>query len=143
MKVAFSLCILGFIFGLIFINSAFGQISSGHPNFSELKLQVEHRNADGQLLGYYESELAYVTNLFLLNEYLDALDAKEIIEMDGQTIEIFIIHKQGVFTESNNGQMASYDIIYKGKRPLEIRHDGYFGEAGDIVSATFTIGRLV
>ncbi len=143
MKVVFSLCILGFIFGLIFINSAFGQISSGHSSFPELKLQVVHRNADGQLLGYYESELAYVTNLFLLNEYLDALDAKEIIEKDGQTIEIFIIHRQAVFTESWNGQMASYGITYKGVNPLEIRQDGYYAEAGDTVSATFKIGRLV
>jgi len=143
MKVILSLCILGFVFGLMLTNFAFGQIPSGHPSFSELKLQVEHRNADGQLLGYYESELAYVTNLFLLNEYLDALDAKEIIEKDGQTIEIFIIHKQSVFSENYNGQFSSYDIVYKGYRPLEIRHDGYFGEAGDTVSATFKIGRLV
>ncbi len=143
MKVLFSLCILGFIFGLMLMNSAFGQISSGHPNFSELKLQVEHRNADGQLLGYYESELAYVINLFLLNEYLDALDAKEIIEKDGQTIEIFIIHQRAVFTESYNGQMTSYGVVYKGGTPLEIRQDGYYAEAGDTVSATFTIGRLV
>ncbi len=138
-----SLCILGFIFGLMLTNSAFGQIPSGHPSFPELKLQVEHRNADGELLGYYESELAYVTNLFLLNEYLDALDAKEIIEKDGQTIEIFIIHKRAILTENYNGQMSSYDITYKGYRPLEIRHDGYFGEVGDTVSATFKIGRLV
>jgi len=143
MKVMLFLCMLGFVFGLMFTNSAFGQIPSGHPNFSELKLQVEHRNADGYLLGYYESKLAYVTNIFLLNEYLDTLDAKEIIEKDGQTIEIFIIHKQAVFTESFNGQMATYDITYKGERPLKIRQDGYFGEAGDTVSATFTIARLV
>ena len=143
MKVIFSLCILGFVFGLMFVNSAFGQIPAGHPNFSELKVQVEHRNADGELLGYYESELAYVTNLFLLNEYLDAIVPKEIIEKDGQTIEIFIIHRHFVFTEDFNGQMASYGITYKGHTPLEIRHDGYFGEARDTVSATFKIGRLV
>ena len=143
MKVLFSLCMLGFIFGLIFINSVFGQISSGHPSFSELQLQVVHRNADGHLLGYYESELAYVTNVFLLNEYLDTIDAKEIIEKDGQTIEIFIIHKQGVFSKSMIGQKASFDIVYKGERPLQIRHDGYYAEVGDYVSATFKIVRLV
>ena len=140
----FSLCVLGFIFGLIFINSAFGQVLyTGHSSFSELKLQVEHRNADGQLLGYYESELAYVTNLFLLNEYLDALDAKEIIEKDGQTIEIFIIHKQAVFSKSYNGQFSSYNLYHKGESILEIRQDGYYGEAGDTASATFKIGRFV
>jgi len=140
----FSLCVLGFIFGLIFINSAFGQVQyTGHSSFSELKLQLEHRNADGQLFGYYESELAYVTNLFLLNEYLDALDAKEIIEKDGQTIEIFIIHIQARFTENYNGQMASYNLYHKGESILEIRQDGYYGEAGDTASATFKIGRLV
>ena len=143
MKVLFCLGILGFVFGLMLTNSAFGQTPSGHPSFPELKLQVEHRNADGQLLGYYESELAYVNNIFLLNEFLDALDAKEIIEKDGQTIEIFIIHRHALFTESYSGQMASYGIVYKGELPLEIRQDGYYAEAGDTVSGTFKIGRLV
>ena len=143
MKVMFFLCMAGFVFGLMLMNSAFGQIPSGHSSFPELKLQVEHRNANGQLLGYYESELSYVTNLFLLNEFLDALDAKEIIEKDGQTIEIFIVHRQTVFTENYNGQFSGWNIVYKGTTPLEIRHDGYYGEAGDTVSGTFTIGRLV
>ena len=143
MKVIFYLCMLGFVFGLMLTNSAFGQQYSGHPSFPELKLQVEHRNADGQLLEYYESELAYVTNVFLLNEYLDSFDAKEIIEKDEQTIEIFIIHKQAVLTENYNGQFTSNDIVYKGIHPLQIRHEGYFGEPGDIISATFKIGRLV
>ena len=101
------------------------------------------RDLVSSVLSTQESELAYVTNLFLLNEYLDALDAKEIIEKDGQTIEIFIIHQRAVFTESYNGQMASYGVVYKGETPLEIRQDGYYGEAGDSVSATFTIGRFV
>ena len=143
MKLMLSLCILGFIFGLMLTNSAFGQQYSGHSSFSELKVQVVHRNADGQLLAYYESELAYVTNIFLLNEYLDSIVPKEIIEKDGQNMEIFIIHKRAVLTENYNGQMSSYDITYQEYRPLQIRHDGYFGEAGDTVSATFKIVRLV
>jgi len=143
MKVILALCALGFIFGLILINSAYGQIYSGHSSFPEVQLQVEHRNADGHLLGYYESRLAYFTNVFLLNEYLDTLDVKDIIEKDGQTLEIFIIHKKAVFTENFNGQFTTFDIIYKEYRPLEFRHDGFFGEAGDSVSATFKIVRLV
>jgi len=142
MKVLFALCALAFVFGLISVNSTFGQIFTGHPNFSDVHVQVVHRNANGDLMGYFESSLAYFTNPFLLNEYLDTLDPK-VVEKDGQILEVFIIHKRAIMTENNNGQMSSYDITYKGYRPLQVRHDGYFGEPGDIITATFKIERIV
>jgi len=143
MKILFAFCTFAFVLGLISINSSFGQIYTGHPNFPEIRLQVEHRNANGNLMGYYESTLAYVTNVFLLHEYLDTLDPKEIIKKDGQTLQVFIIQKPATLTENYNGQMASYDITYKGYRPLQVRHDGYFGEPGDSITATFKIVRIV
>ena len=108
-----------------------------------MQVQVVHRNANGDLMGYYEPTLAYFTNPFLLNEYLDTLKAKEIIEKNGQTLEVFIIHKRSVMTENYSGQMASYDITYKEYRPLQVRQDGYFAEPGDIITATFKIVRIV
>jgi len=143
MKVLFALCALAFFVGLISVNFTFGQLYTGHQNFPEVHVQVIHRNANGDLMGYYEPTLAYFTNVFLLNEYLDTLDAKEIIEKNGQTLEVFIIHKRTVMTEKYNGQMASYDITYKEYRPLQVRQDGYFGEPGDIITATFRIVRIV
>jgi len=78
----------------------------------------------------------------LLNEYLDTLDPK-VVEKDNQILEVFIIHKSAIMTENFNGQMASYDITYKEYRPLQVRQDGYFGEPGDIITATFRIVRIV
>ena len=143
MKVLFALCALAFFVGLISVNFTFGQIYTGHPSFSDVQVQVVHRNANGDLMGYYEPTLAYFTNPFLLNEYLDTLKAKEIIEKNGQTLEVFIIHKRSVMTENYSGQMASYDITYKEYRPLQVRQDGYFAEPGDIITATFKIVRIV
>jgi len=145
MKVIIVLCTLAFAIGLIFTNSAFGQQTPGHPDFPELNLQVVHRNANGDFVGYFESTLAYVQRPLLLHEYLDTRNAKEIIEKDGQTLEVFIIHKGegGPFTEDYSGQIASYNIMYKGISTMAIRHDGYFGEPGDTATGTFKIVRIV
>lgn len=142
MKILFILCALTFVLGLMLTNSTFGQTYSGHPNFPEAYIQVVHRNANGDLMGYYESTLAYFTNVFLLNEILDTHDPK-IIEKDGQTLEVFIIQRQSRFSENYKGQMSSYDLTYKEFRPLQVRQDGYFGEPGDTVTAIFTIVRIV
>jgi len=144
MKVIFVLCAFAFVFGLMSTNFAFGQQSSGHPDFAELSLQVVHRNANGDLIGYFESTLAYVQRPLMLHEYLDTLDAKEIIEKDGQTLEVFIIQKggEGPFTEKYSGQFASYNLFYKGSSTMAIRHDGYYGEPGDTATGTFRIVRI-
>jgi len=143
-KVIFVVCTLAFVFGLISTNFAFGQQYSGYPNFPELSLQVVHRNANGDLIGYFESTLAYVQRPMLLHEYLDTLNAKEIIEKDGQTLEVFIIQKgeKGGFTEKYSGQFASYNLFYEGSSTVAIRHDGYYGEPGDTATGTFKIVRI-
>ena len=144
MKVIFVLCTLAFAFGLISTNSAFGEIYTEYPRFHEINLQVIHRNANGDLMGYFESALAYVQRPMLLHEYLDTLDAKEIIEKDGQTLEVYIIQKgkRAPFTEEFSGQIASYNIMYKGLSTVAIRHDGYSGEPGDIATGTFKVVRI-
>jgi len=145
MKVIFVLCTLAFAFGLISTNSAFGEIHTEYPRFHEINLQVIHRNANGDLMGYFESALAYVQRPMLLHEYLDTLDAKEIIKKDGQTLEVYIIHKGArgePFTEKISGQFASYNLFYKGSSTVAIRHDGYYGEPGDTATGTFKIVRI-
>ena len=144
MKVIIVLCVLAFVFGLLSTNSAFGQQYSGFPNFPELSLQVVHRNANGDLIGYFESSLAYLQRPLLLHEYLDTLDAKEIIEKDGKTLEVFIIKRgeRGGFTEKVSGQIASYNLFYEGSSTMAIRHDGYYGEPGDTATGTFKIVRI-
>jgi len=144
MKVIFVLCTLAFAFGLITTNSAFGQIYTEYPEFHEINLQVVHRNANGDLIGYFESTLAYIQRLLLLHEYLDTLTAKEIIEKDGKTLEVFVIHRgEGeVFSDRSSGQKASYNLVYEGLSLFAVRHDGYFAEPGDMVTATFKVVRI-
>ena len=142
MKVIFVLCTLAFAFGLISTNSAFGEIYTEYPRFHEMNLQVIHRNANGDFLGYYESALAYVTNEFLLHEYLDTINAKEIIKKNGQTLEVFIIKQNDKLTENFNGQFSTFYIVYEDNRPLKIRYDGFFGESGDLLAATLKIVRF-
>jgi len=144
MKVIFVLFALAFVFGLVFTNFVFAQQQTRNPSFPELSLQVVHRNANGDLIGYFESTLAYVQKPGLLHEYLDTIDAKEIIEKDGQTLEVFIIHKgRGEpITEDISGQISSYNIMYKGISTMAIRHDGYYGELGDTGTGTFKVVRI-
>jgi len=144
MKVIFVLCTLAFAFGLISTNSAFGQIYTEYPRFHEINLQVVHRNANDDLIGYFESSLAYIQRPMLLHVYLDTLDPKEIIEKDGKTLEVFIIQRGegGAFTESYSGQIASYNLFYEGSSTMAVRHDGYFAEPGDTATGTFRIVRI-
>ncbi len=144
MKVIIVVCTLVFVFGLLSTNFAFGQQYSGFPNFPELSLQVVHRNANGDLIGYFESSLAYVQRPLLLHEFLDTQDAKETIEKDGQTLEVFIIKRgeRSSFNEKVNGQIASYNLYYEGSSTMAIRQDGYFGEPGDTATGTFRIVRI-
>ena len=145
MKTIFVLCTLAFALGLISTNSAFGQIYTEYPRFHEINLQVVHRNANGDLMGYFESSLAYIQRPLLLHEYLDTLDPKEIIEKDDQTMEVFIIQRGGGgggFTEKYSGQIASYNLFYEGSSTFAVRHDGYFAEPGDTSTGTFRIVRV-
>ena len=135
---------LAFIFLIIFcftlVETSYGALPNDHPSITELTLQYELRDSDGNFIAYFEPTLMYIIDLALVHENLDTKE-KTIIEQDGKSFELIQYEEKGIIRKY--GQYSSYDMIYKGSIALAMRHDGYLGEPGDLFNIIWTIVRPV
>jgi len=141
MKIFLTILTLFVIFSFIFIGTSYGDLPRDHPSLTEISLQYELRNSNGQLLAYYEPTLSYIIDLAMIHENLDSKENKSIVVRDGINYEQIQYVERGIL--SLFSQYSSYDMIYKGKGVLAMRHDGYLGEPGDSFKVVWTIVRPI
>jgi len=123
----------------IVIENSYSELPRDHPSLTEVSLQYEVRNSEGQLIAYFEPTLMYIIDLPLVHENLDSKENKSIIVRDGMSFEMIQYKELGIL--STYGQYSSFDMIYQGKTALAMRHDGYLGEPGDSFNVVWTILR--
>ena len=112
------------------------------PSLPEIRLQLQLRNSDGMLVAYIEPTTFYLTNVYLIHEFLDAQEDKTIIIKDGKSyeqIEFEFKHDSLIGGE----QHATYLFGWKGFNPLVTRFNGYISNADDSLTATWKITRVV
>ena len=113
MKIFLSILTLFVIFSFIFIGTSYGALPRDHPSLTEISLQYELRNSNGQLIAYYEPTLSYIIDLAMIHENLDSKENKSIVVRDGINYEQIQYVERGIL--SSFSQYSSYDMIYKGK----------------------------
>ena len=112
------------------------------PSLPEIRLQLQLRNSDGLLVSYMEPTTFYLTNIYLIHEFLDAQEEKTIIIKDGKSyeqIEFEFVH----YSLTGGEQHATYLFAWKGFNPLITRFNGYISETDDSITATWKITRVM
>ena len=112
------------------------------PSLPEIRLQLQLRNSDGMLVAYIEPTTFYLTNVYLIHEFLDAQEDKTIIIKDGKSYEqIEFEYKH--YSLTGGEQHATYLFGWKGFNPLVTRFNGYISETDDSLTATWKITRVM
>ena len=131
------------IFGFTLIGNSYGQREPApreDPSLSQVFLQLQLRNSEGQLVTYLEPTVMYITNIAMVHEFLDTKD-KKIIEKNGEKFELIQYDSKAFF--STTKQIASYGMVYKETHVLLFRHDGYIATPGDTLDVSWKIIRTI
>jgi len=111
------------------------------PSLPEIRLQLQLRNSDGMLVAYMEPTTFYLTNVFLIHDFLDAQEDKINIIKDGKSYEqIKFEFKHDSLTGGE--QHATYLFAWEGFNPLVSRFNGYISDTDDSLTASWKITRV-
>ena len=132
-----------FILAYFFANNSYGAIIYPHsdPSLPEISLQLELRNANGQLLLYIEPTTIYIGDVSGLHKFLDTMSNRTITIIDGKKYETVHFNQTFYFNEHNSGQITTNTLGYP--TALTIRHDGFIAEPGEVLYADWKIIRIV
>ena len=124
----------------IYAGNSYGAIAPREdPSLYEVSLQLALRNSEGQLVAYVEPNSMFIRNLALTHEFLDTINNKTTITIDGKNYEQIQFQKTGYF--SKGGQKTAYGLVYKGIYVILLMHDAYIAQPGDILTVSWKIIR--
>lgn len=129
------------IFLLIFLivigytNPAFSESDSSKSSMPKVLLQLQIRDSTGQLVSYVEGSKIVFLKPELLNEFLDKLGNKKIIEKDGKKYELFQWfgpdEKFNRFHSYAGYELKVLPVNGKYRTVLMILHNAYQTQPGD------------
>jgi hypothetical protein len=109
---------------------------------SQIYLQIQVRDSNGQLVAYIEPTVLYMYYHELFNKYLDTKPKSTII-IDGKKFDQIQFEERGTFGVSH--VMAQYQMVYSTSPNaiplLTLIHDGYPVVPGDTITAFWTVIR--
>lgn len=141
MKVFFICLIILFSLSIVFVDSVQGKLLKYHPNFVEVSLQIQIRNAEGQLVAYHEPTQVYIGNSESAHEYLDNKKNKTIIQNEGIYLEVIKWEQTGIYKPSK--LETTFNIMYNGELAISVLPDAFISEQGDNYSASWKVVRLL
>jgi len=103
------------------------------PSLVEVSVQVQHRDSEGRLVGYYEPTRTYVTSKFL-HGYLDTIENKSIILKDGKSLEVIKWEESTSYSE--NELKTVFGIV-----AISSYFDGFISESGDTTTESWKVIR--
>lgn len=144
MKALVAIIILsGFAFAFSYGQTMY---SNSDDAIYRVSLQLELRNPDGKLITYVEPTEMYISDISGLHEYLDTMEDKKTVTINGKTMQQVEFSKSDVFPRAQqvNMYLLSYNYTENFVRPvLHFRHDGYFTNPGDTLTANFNVIRTM
>ncbi len=138
------LFLLVFVVGFALVGESYGQKDAApqeDPSLAEVSLKMQLRNSDGQLITYIEPTTMYITNLYMVHEFLDTKENKKIIEKGGEMFEI--IQYEQLFRFSETKQIATLGMVYKNTFVLSFRLDAFLTAPGDTLDASWKVVRTI
>lgn len=127
----------------VFVTSDAAKVTwpTSHTSIPEIHMQVSVRNANGDLIAYFEPTLWYIADIDGLHDSLDTKAKKSLLHKGGKQyekikfVETFVIY--------DTRQVTSEPIYYNGREVLMPRHDGIIAEPGYQIDVSWNILRLV
>ena len=145
MKIPIILLVLAVFLGSFFITDSNAIMGPGapqeDPSLPEISVQVEIRNSDGVLVAYTEPSIYFLSNLYMIHQFLDKQENKKTITIDGKNYEQ--IELEYLFLERGSGQRASISLWENDRAVLTTRYNGYLGEPGDTQRISWKIIRTI
>ena len=144
MKIIVISLLLLFLIGISSYSYAQYTVVDSHTKVTEVMLQLELRDSDGNFLTYIEAKQIIVIYPLELNEFLDNKSDKEFLIKDDKPYEVIQWQAR---TEKFNKQHAwsQFDLWAPEennfKSVLTVRHNSYQTQPGDTVTVYWTIIR--
>jgi len=116
-------------------------------NDHQVLLQLQHRNSNGDLISYVEGEKIVFIKPDKLNEFLNKLPNKKIIEKDGKNYEMFQwigpSEKYVKYHSWSGYELRVLPVNGQYQTVLMILHNAYETQPGDTASVHWTILRPI
>ena len=142
MKTLPILLIFVMFFGTFFIANSYAAVAPREDSsLPQINLHIVHRNSEGKLVSYIETDFVYIKNVFLTQVYLNSIDDKTTFVQDGKTHERFQWQKTEYF--SSQRQVTAYGLNAEGFTILLMMHDSYISQPGDYITAYWDIIRVL
>ncbi len=116
-----------------FVGVTQGILWKDDPSLLEVSIQIELRDSEGQLVGYYEPRQTWV-NSEQIHEHLDKKANKSIILKDGKNLEVIKWEQSKYF--GGNYLKTAY-----GWGPLSTFSGGFISEPGDTFTDSWKVVR--
>ena len=106
-------------------------------------VQTQIRNSDGKLVAYLEANKVFISDLGLLNKYLDTQSPQQKFVRAGQNYDLFQLDVQKNISEPNVISKTALGSVVNNKQVAMAYsdHDGYSLVPGDMVTSVWTIIR--
>lgn len=106
-------------------------------------VQTQIRNSDGQLVAYLEANKVYLSDLDMLNKYLDKQPPQQTFARAGQNYDLIQLDVEKNITEPNVISKTALGTVVNNKQVVMAYsdHDGYPIVPGDTVTSVWTIIR--
>ena len=106
-------------------------------------VQTQIRNSDGQLVAYLEANTVFISDLDLLNRYLDMQSPQQTFARAGQNYDLIQTEVQNKISEPNVISKTALGTVVNNEHVVMAYsdHDGYPLVSGDTVTAVWTIIR--
>ncbi|QLH09283.1 hypothetical protein [Candidatus Nitrosotenuis sp. DW1] len=125
--------------------SYFASANLTDDNMPQVLLQLQHRDSDGNLVSYVEGKKIVFLNPDKLDEFLDTLPNKKIIQRDGKRFELF----QWMGPSEKSDKTHSYSGYNLRVLPVDgqyqtvmmVLYDAYQTAPGDTTTVRWTVMR--
>ena len=133
-------CLVFFV-TIIFIPNSYGQYNRDDPSLPHISLQVVHRDLNGNLVNYVEPTALYISNVYWTHEYLDQINNKTTVTIDGKQYEQIEFERKYSFDAQK--QITTFGFWAHDGYVLLFRSDGFISSPGDTISASWKIIRTL
>ena len=143
MRIILLTLLLSIVFVSLIGNSYAQSLEQRRSTFIFVQTQI--RNSDGQLVAYLEANKVFISELDLLNKYLDTQPPQRTLTKAGQNYDLIQLHQSFFAHQPDVISKTALGTLVDGKPVLMAYsdHDAYPIVSGDTVTSIWTIIRPV
>jgi len=145
----YRLVILIIVVSFVAVGTLYVLIDYSNPTQNDYRvlLQLQHRDSDGNLISYVEGTKIVFIKSDKLDQFLDSLPNKKMIEKDGKNYEMFQwigpSEKFSKYHAWSGYELRVLPVNNQYQTVLMVLHNAYETQPGDTASIRWTVLRLL